>query len=77
MMDAYDQAGKLYRGGFEDTVPAYDYKIPYSLGNWFFDFNSGVYLLGSHPSDMSGIFFNVDIPTGFFTPERMQSTGIR
>ncbi|MFM0351939.1 DUF1329 domain-containing protein [Paraburkholderia nemoris] len=77
MMDAYDQAGKLYRGGFADTVPAYDVKVPYSLGNWFFDFNSGVYLLGSHPADTSGIFFNVDFPNGFFTPERMQSTGIR
>ncbi|MEX3958934.1 DUF1329 domain-containing protein [Trinickia sp. EG282A] len=77
MMDAYDQAGKLYRGGFEDTVPAYDTKIPYSLGNWFFDFNSGVYLLGSHPSDTAGIFFNVDFPSSYFTPERMQSTGIR
>ncbi len=51
--------------------------IPYSLGNWFVDFNSGVYLLGSHPADAAGIFFNVDIPSGFFTPERMQSTGIR
>ncbi|ACA95968.1 MULTISPECIES: DUF1329 domain-containing protein [Burkholderia cepacia complex] len=77
MMDAYDQSGKLYRGGFETTVPAYDYKIPYSLGNWFYDFNSGVYIFGSHPAETSGIMFNVSFPSGYFTPERLQSSGVR
>jgi hypothetical protein len=77
MMDAYDQSGKLYRGGFETTVPAYDYKIPYSLGNWFYDFNSGIYIFGSHPAETPGIFFNVSFPSDYFTPERMQSSGVR
>lgn len=77
MMDAYDQSGKLYRGGFETTVPAYDYKVPYSLGNWFYDFNSGIYIFGSHPAESPGILFNASFSRDFFTPERMQSTGIR
>jgi hypothetical protein len=77
MMDAYDQSGKLYRGGFETTVPAYDYKVPYSLGNWFYDFNSGIYIFGSHPADAAGIFFNVSFPGDYYTPERMQSAGVR
>ncbi|WP_181919909.1 DUF1329 domain-containing protein [Paraburkholderia sp. BL6669N2] len=76
-MDAYDQSGKLYRGGFETTVPAYDYKVPYSLGNWFYDFGSGIYIFGSHPAESPGIFFNVSFPRDFFTPDRMQSTGVR
>jgi hypothetical protein len=77
MMDAYDQSGKLYRGGFETTAPAYDYKIPYSLGNWFYDFNSGIYIFGSHPAETPGILFNVNFPSDYFTPERMQSSGVR
>lgn len=77
MMDAYDQSGKLYRGGFETTVPAYDYKVPYSLGNWFYDFNNGVYIFGSHPADAPGILFNVNFPSDYFTPERMQASGVR
>ncbi|MGF6441628.1 hypothetical protein QF001_003605 [Paraburkholderia youngii] len=77
MMDAYDQSGKLYRGGFETTVPAYDYKVPYSLGNWFYDFNSGIYIFGSHPAESPGIMFNVSFPNDYFTPERMQSAGVR
>ena len=77
MMDAYDQSGKLYRGGFETTVPAYDYKVPYSLGNWFYDFNSGIYIFGSHPADSPGIFFNVSFPSDYYTPERMQNAGVR
>jgi hypothetical protein len=77
MMDAYDQSGKLYRGGFETTVPAYDYKVPYSLGNWFYDFNSGIYIFGSHPADSPGVFFNVSFPNDYFTPERLQASGVR
>jgi hypothetical protein len=77
MMDAYDQSGKLYRAGFETTVPAYDYKVPYSLGNWFYDFNSGIYIFGSHPAESPGIFFNVSFPNDYYTPERMQSAGVR
>ncbi|MBB5403744.1 hypothetical protein OKW50_007337 [Paraburkholderia youngii] len=77
MMDAYDQSGKLYRGGFETTAPAYDYKVPYSLGNWFYDFNSGIYIFGSHPADSPGIMFNTSFTKDFFTPEHMQSTGVR
>jgi hypothetical protein len=77
MMDAYDQSGKLYRGGFQTTVPAYDYKIPYSLGDWFYDFGSGVYIFGSHPAEAPGTFFNVSFPSNYFTPEHMQASGIR
>ncbi|WP_028222350.1 DUF1329 domain-containing protein [Paraburkholderia oxyphila] len=77
MMDAYDQSGKLYRGGFETTVPAYDYKVPISMGNWFYDFNSGIYIFGSHPADAPGIVFNVSYPSSYFTPEHMQETGVR
>ncbi|WP_277873554.1 DUF1329 domain-containing protein [Paraburkholderia sp. RAU2J] len=77
MMDAYDQAGKLYRAGFETTVPAYDYKIPYSLPNWFYDFQSGVYIFGNHASESPGVFFNVKFSNSYFTPEHMQSSGIR
>nr|WP_069267838.1 DUF1329 domain-containing protein [Paraburkholderia nodosa] len=77
MMDAYDQSGKLYRTGFETTVPAYDYKIPYSLPNWFYDFQSGVYIFGNHASESPGVFFNVKFNESYFTPEHMQTSGIR
>ncbi|MCP3725724.1 DUF1329 domain-containing protein [Paraburkholderia sp. CNPSo 3272] len=55
----------------------YDYKVPYSLGNWFYDFNSGVYIFGSHPAESPGVFFNSSFSHDFFTPEHMQSSGIR
>lgn len=77
VMDAYDQSGKLYRGGFQTTVPAYDYKIPYSVADWFYDFNNGVYIFGSHPAEAPGITFNMSFPSGYFTPERLQSSGVR
>lgn len=76
-MDAYDQSGKLYRCGYVTTTPAYDYKIPVAQGSWFYDFNSGIYIFGSHPAESPGIFFNKTYPENYFTPENMQATGIR
>ena len=58
--------------------------VPYALGNFFFDFSTGSYWIGSHPADSSvkGLSFPKDSSwkksrLDIFTPEYVQANGIR
>ena len=87
MMETYDQGGKLFRAGWDTTVMLYDIGVPYTFGNWFFDFSTGAYWMGSHPADaqVKGIMYPKDAKDNawrkarqpIFTPEYMQANGIR
>ncbi|WP_022980829.1 DUF1329 domain-containing protein [Ideonella sp. B508-1] len=83
-METYDKAGKIFRAGWSTMVELYDIGVPYSFGNFFFDFSTGMYWLGSHPGDASvkGLEFPKDdswrksrLP--MLTPEYLQANGIR
>ncbi len=83
-METYDQAGKLFRAGWTTGIQLYDIGAQFSLGNFFFDFSSGAYWMGSHPGDsnVKGLIFPKDeswrkryLP--MFTPEYLQANGIR
>jgi len=83
-METYDQAGKLFRAGWTTGIELYDIGVMYAYGNFFFDFSTGTYWMGSHPADPSvkGLMFPKDdswrkrfLPT--FTPEYLQANGIR
>jgi len=83
-METYDQGGKPFRAGWSTMVELYDIGVPYTLGNFFFDFSTGTYWMGSHPADSSvkGLMFPKDdgwrktrLPV--FTPEYMAANGIR
>lgn len=83
-METYDHAGKLFRAGWSTTVQLYDIGIPYTLGNFFFDFSTGSYWMGSHPADKDvfGLKFPKDgswkkTRQQIFTPEYLQANGIR
>jgi hypothetical protein len=83
-MEAYDQGGKMFRAGWSTMVQLYDIGVPYTLGNFFFDFSTGSYWMGSHPADSSvrGLMFPKDSSwkktrLEIFTPEYMQANGIR
>jgi hypothetical protein len=62
----------------------YDIGVPYTLGNFFFDFSTGSYWMGSHPGDPA--VFGLKYPNGegvkrasleVFTPEYLQANGVR
>jgi len=83
-METYDKGGKMFRAGWSTMVQLYDIGVPYTLGNFFFDFSTGTWWLGSHPGDpnVKGLNFPKDaswrrsrLPV--FTPEYMQANGIR
>jgi len=83
-METYDKGGKMFRAGWSTMVELYDIGVPYTLGNFFFDFSTGTWWLGSHPGDpnVKGLAFPKDaswrksrLPV--FTPEYMQANGIR
>ncbi|MFL6681556.1 MAG: DUF1329 domain-containing protein [Burkholderiaceae bacterium] len=83
-METYDKGGKMFRAGWSTMVQLYDIGVPYTLGNFFFDFSTGTWWLGSHPGDpnVKGLAFPKDaswrksrLPV--FTPEYMQANGIR
>ena len=83
-METYDQGGKMFRAGWSTMVQLYDIGVPYALGNFFFDFSTGSYWIGSHPGDSSvkGLFFPKDSSwkkarLDIFTPEYVQANGIR
>ena len=84
MMETYDQAGKLFRAGWDTTVVLYDIGVPYTFGNFFFDFSTGSYWMGSHPADpdVKGLTYPKDSSwrkarLQVFTPEYVQANGIR
>lgn len=83
-METYDHAGKIFRAGWDTTVMLYDIGVPYTLGNFFFDFSTGSYWMGSHPGDPA--VFGLKYPNGegvkrasleVFTPEYLQANGVR
>lgn len=83
-METYDKGGKMFRAGWSTMVELYDIGVPYTLGNFFFDFSTGTWWLGSHPGDpnVKGLAFPKDgswrksrLPV--FTPEYLQANGIR
>jgi len=83
-METYDQGGKMFRAGWSTMVELYDIGVPYALGNFFFDFSTGSYWMGSHPGDTSvkGLNFPKDSSwkkkrLEIFTPEYIQANGIR
>lgn len=86
-METYDQAGKIFRAGWSTMVELYDIGVPYSLGNFFFDFSTGVWWLGSHPGDpaVKGLTFPTEATwrkeqkedAKRFSPEYVQANGIR
>jgi len=78
--DIYDQSGKLYRGGFQTTTPAWDDEVPLSYGTWQYDLTANNYVLVSHAGD-PGTKGNVQrksaYPANYFTPERLSASGVR
>ena len=83
-METYDQAGKIFRAGWSTAVQLYDIGVPYGLGNFFFDFSTGSYLIASHPGDaaVKGLSFPKDSSwkktrMEIYTPEYLQANGIR
>ena len=65
-------------------VQLYDIGVPYGLGNFFFDFSTGTYWIGSHPGDanVKGLNFPKDSSwkktrQQIFSPEYLQANGVR
>ena len=83
-METYDQGGKMFRAGWSTTVQLYDIGVPYTAGNFFFDFSTGSYWLGSHPGDESvkGLKYPKDSSwkktrLEIYSPEYVQANGVR
>jgi len=71
MMDGWDAAGNLSKGGWGPLMAAYDKQIPYASTTWLYNFNTGVYYHSSIGGGSKGLRFEVDTVNRdtFYSPE--------
>ena len=77
MVDLYDASGKIWRGKYGMSTPAYDIPAP-QLGSTFtYDLINGLYAFLTHTAETGGRTVGKQRPSSYFTPDAMAGAGIR
>jgi hypothetical protein len=77
MVDLYDASGKIWRGKYGMSTPAYDIPSP-QLGSTFtYDLINGLYAFLTHTAETGGRTVGKQRPSSYFTPDAMAGAGIR
>ena len=77
MVDLYDAAGKIWRGKYGVSTPAYDIPAPQLLSSFTYDLINGLYAFVTHTADTGGYAVGQQRPSAYFTPDAMAGGGIR
>jgi hypothetical protein len=77
MADAWDHAGKIYKGFFSLATWAYDYQTALPSGNYNYDLSTGISFVSQVFKNTPGVFLNQAVIDSQVAPEAMQRRSAR
>ncbi len=77
MVDLYDGSGKIWRGKYAISTPAYNIPAPVMGSSFTYDLANGLYVFLTHTVDTGGRPVGAQRPSSYFTPDAMAGAGIR
>ena len=77
MVDLYDGSGKIWRGKYAISTPAYNIPAPVMGSSFTYDLVNGLYAFLTHTADTGGRPMGAQRPSSYFTPDAMAGAGIR